>query len=158
MTKFAPAAIRQDAPPTPKPIADLLALSAQLTSILARETAALRSGAKDAFKPTENDKARAMALYHRELNLLRKDPNWAKGLHPAIRAKLEKAGVDLHEALKAQSDLIARRRHVGEGIVQAIAKEVAAKRQGASPYAKPNGARPAAASAAVTAITLNSVV
>jgi hypothetical protein len=65
----------------------------------------------------------------------------------------------LNAALKEQSQLIARRRHVTEGIVQAIAKEVSAKRQVVSPYAKPMGGRAApTASHAATAITLNSVV
>jgi hypothetical protein len=56
--------------------------------------------------------------------------------------------------------LIARRRHVAEGIVQAVAKEVAQKRQGASPYAKPLPGKTQAppAARAVTAITLNAVV
>jgi hypothetical protein len=142
----------------PKSVVDLLAFSDQLAAILARETAALKAGEKDALKGSEADKARAMALYQRELNGLRKDPEWAKHLGAETRTKLEAAGRRLQTALRDQSDLIARRRHVTEGIVQAIAKEVAAKRQGVTPYAKPNGGRPIASSAAVTAITLNSVV
>lgn len=142
-----------------KQIADLVAFSNQLTNILVRETAAMKAGAKDALKTFEADKTRTMALYQRELNAVRKDPDWAKRLPPDLRAKLEAAGAALQKALRDQSDLIARRRHVTEGIVQAIAKEVAAKRHGVSPYAKPNGGRaPVPAPRAATAITLNSVV
>jgi hypothetical protein len=143
----------------PKHISDLIAYSDQLAAILTKETAALKSGAKNALKTHEADKARSMALYQRELNTLRKDPDWAKRLAPAARNALEQAGERLQTALKAQADLIARRKYVTEGIVQAIAKEVAAKRQIVAPYGKPMGRHaPAPSSAAATAITLNSVV
>ena len=142
-----------------KPIADLIAFSDRIAAILAQETAALKSGSKDALTKFEAEKTRTMALYQRELNAVRKDPDWSKRLVPALRTQLEASAARLQKALKEQADLIARRRHVTEGIVQAIAKEVATKRQGVSPYAKPNGARPPAhAPRAATAITLNSVV
>jgi hypothetical protein len=90
---------------------------------------------------------------------LRKDPDWAKRLTPDARMAMEAGGRRLQTALKAQADLIARRKHVTEGIVQAIAKEVAAKRQGVSPYGNPNSNRVAPmAQRAATAITLNSVI
>lgn len=146
-------------PAIPKHMSDLIAFSDQLTAILTKETAALRSGVKNALKPFETDKARIMALYQRELNLLRKDPDWAKRASANVRAALEAAGQRLQAALKAQSDLIARRKFVTEGIVQAIAKEVAAKRQIVAPYAKPYAGRAAPPSSiSATAITLNSVV
>lgn len=142
-----------------KQIADLIAFSDRIAAILTHETAALKSGAKDALTKFEAEKTRTMALYQRDLNALSKDPDWAKRLPPPLRAQLEAAGARLQKALKQQSDLIARRRHVTEGIVQAIAKEVSAKRQIVSPYAKPMAGRPApAASTSATAITLNSVV
>lgn len=143
----------------PKQIADVIAYSDQLAALLTKETAAMKAGVKNALKTFEAEKARTMALYQRELNVLRKDPDWAKRLGGQARAALEASGERLQTALKAQSDLIARRKYVTEGIVQAIAKEVAAKRQIVSPYAKPQGGRPAPASSiAATAITLNSLV
>lgn len=159
MNKFMPAPMTKAPATLPKQIVDLIAFSDQLALILNKETAALKSGAKDALKTFEADKTRIMALYQRELNALRKDPNWAKTMAPAVRMAMETAGQKLQTALKAQADLIARRKHVTEGLVQAIAKEVAAKRQVVSPYAKPMGGRAApSASIAATAITLNSVV
>jgi hypothetical protein len=143
----------------PKQIGDLILYSDQLAAILVKETAGLQARDKSALTVFEAEKARVMALYQRELNALRKDPNWAKALPAPVRDALAAAGARLGAALKSQSALIARRRHVTEGIVQAIAKEVAVKRQGVTPYAKPNGARLApAAPRAATAITLNSVV
>lgn len=159
MNKFMPAPMAKAPSPLPKPVADLIGFSDQLATILNKETAAMKAGAKDALKLYEADKGRIIALYQRELNALRKDPNWAKAMANNVRAAMETAGQKLHTALKAQADLIARRKHIAEGIVQAIAKEVAAKRQVVSPYAKPVSGRAApAASIAATAITLNSVV
>jgi hypothetical protein len=159
MNKFVPALVAKTPAALPKHLSDLIALSDQLSALLTKETAGLKAGVKNALKMHEADKAKIMALYQRELNILRKDPDWAKRLSPPARAALEAAGERLQAALKAQSDLLARRKYVTEGIVQAIAKEVAAKRQIVSPYAKPQGGRAAPPSSiAATAITLNSVV
>jgi hypothetical protein len=159
--KFQPASFGAPPPAAdPREIAELIAYSDQLAGILRRETAAMKAGEKDALKKWEADKARTMALYQRDLNALKKDPAWAKKLPPATRERLTAAGERLNAALKEQSQLIARRRHVTEGIVQAIAKDVSQKRQGVSPYARPlpGKVQPPPSIRAVTAITLNSVV
>lgn len=144
----------------PKAVIDLIALTNQLTVIFQRETAGLLAGDKDALKTWEADKARAMALYQRDMTAVKKDPDWARKLSSIARDKLTAAGAQLQKALSDQSRLIARRRHVTEGIVQAIAKDVAQKRQGVSPYAMPRPGRAAndAAPRLATAITLNAVV
>jgi hypothetical protein len=144
----------------PPAVAEMYALGERLAAILEAETAALKSGDPQAFQRHQDEKTRIMALYQRECAALKKDRSWAAALPASVRDRLAQSGARLQKALKDQSAALARRRHVTEGIVQAIAADVAKKRQGASPYARPQpgrvaGPRPAPSAAA---ITLNALV
>ncbi|HAH11494.1 MAG TPA: hypothetical protein DCL54_18500 [Alphaproteobacteria bacterium] len=143
----------------PKQISDVIGLSDQLMALLNSETEALRKGNSAPLTENEAQKSRLMALYQREFGALRTVPDIARTLNPHVRDALSKATARLQSALKEQSQLIARRKHVTEGIIQAVAKSVASKRQGASPYQRPIGAQgaPRLPARAATAITLNAV-
>jgi hypothetical protein len=146
--------------PEPKSVADLIALSDQIAIILKRETNSLLASDPRALQHWDEEKSRAMALYQRDLGMIRKDTDWAKKLSPSAKLRMTDAGARLQSALNEQSRLIARRRHVTEGLVQAIAKDVATKRQGVSPYGRPLAGSMTIPqnTRAATALTLNAVV
>jgi hypothetical protein len=148
------------APQIPAQIANLITLSDQIALVLQRENEALKQRKPQDLKQGEPEKTRLMAIYQREIATIRKDAKQFATLAAGVKDKISAAGERLQAALKEQSQILARLRHVTEGIVKAIASDVAKKRQGATPYARPMHGQMTSRTGAIgaTSLTLNAVV
>jgi hypothetical protein len=132
-------------------VAELIQMTERLVAIVEREVAVLKGGRPSALNPEDAERAQLLALYAKRSAAFKRE------LLPTLTAdakkKLTAATDKLRAALKEEARLLARFRHVTEGLIKAIADEVAA-RQAPPTYAKAGAfAKPAAGSA--TAMTYN---
>ena len=81
----------------------------------------------------ENERASLTLLYTKAMADFRSKPAIA-GLPLLLQKRLKQATERLHKALGEQARLLARFRHVTEGLVKAIAETVAARIRRALPY------------------------
>ncbi len=133
---------------------ELIALTEQLAARVEADVKILNGSRPSALNPDDNDRTALTLLYGKAMAEL-KGPALAQ-LPPAVKTRLKAATERLRAGLKEQGRLIARFRHVTEGIVKAIADSVAAA-QAPGVYAKSGSVvKPAAARAA--ALTLNQAV
>lgn len=131
--------------------AQLLALTERLTARLLDETAAY-----EAHRP--QDAAAGLAataelanLYRHESVRLKRDPGLIAGAPAALRERLIEATRTFEAALARHGRAVHAAKTVTEGLMEAVAREVARARASTAGYGP--GARPARADA--TAITLN---
>jgi hypothetical protein len=135
---------------------DLIALTAKLASLVEQEIVVLKGKRPSELTKTENDRAALTLLYGKAMVEFKTKPQIA-ALPAPLQQRLKTATERLHKALGEQSRLLARFRHVTEGMIKAIAETVAA-RESVGTYGK-NGynVRPPAAPRAA-ALTLNQAV
>lgn len=132
-------------------VAQLLALTQRLTELLATEAAAFEARRpQDAFGRTE-ETARLANMYRHETLRIKADPTLVSAASKASRLTLIRATEAFEAVLARHGRALAAAKTVTEGLVHAIAEEVAATRSARSPY----GANARAPSADATAITLN---
>jgi len=133
----------------------LIKLTERLTALLEQETMlfeARRPRDAVAFQPEKTELA---TLYRHESARVGKDPSLVGGAPPPRRAALAAATQAFHHALAANQYAGEALRTISEGIVRAIAEEVARRRSGAPSYGPGSTA---AAQPAGAAITLNQTV
>ena len=129
----------------------LIALTVRLTGMMRRESEAFEAHRpQDALAGAE-ETGRLANLYRHESMRIRKEPNLISGAPLAQRRKLIEATQQFDEALARHGRAVAAAKTVTEGLVRAIAEEVASQRAVGAGYG--HEGRPQAASA--TAVTLN---
>jgi hypothetical protein len=132
-------------------VAELIQLTERLTAFVERELAVLKSGRPSALKTDDDERAMTLAIYTKRCAAFKREI--APTLTADAKKRLSAATDKLRAALKEESRLLARFRFVSEGLIKAIADEVAA-RQAPPTYAKAGAfAKPAAGSA--SAMTFN---
>lgn len=132
-------------------VAELIELTERLTKIVERELAILKGGRPSALTADDDERAVALAHYSKRCAAFKREALPTLSGEP--KKRLVAATDKLRRALKEESLLLARFRHVSEGLIKAIADEVAA-RQTPTTYAKAGAfAKPAAGSA--SAMTYN---
>ena len=130
----------------------LIMLTERLTELIAQDAAAFeQSRPLDAAKNIE-ETSRLANIYRHESARVRAEPRLVEGAPLIRRAALLRATEALDAVLARQGRAIEAARTVTEGLVQAIANEIASQRVEQSAYGA-NGVR--SAGQAPTAITLN---
>lgn len=133
-------------------VEQLIALTARLSDLVAKEAAAF--GARD-FKAADaaREEAAPLAnLYRQETAKITADPNSVAAAPAARRAALAQATEKLHGVLDAHAKSVAALRELTDGLVRSIADYVAHERAAQTGYG-PGGAQSQAR--AGSAITLN---
>ncbi len=136
-------------------IEELVQLTERLTALVARELAILKGGRPAALNANDDERALSLALYTKRCLALQRDvASIPPGNEP--KRRLMAATEKLRAALQEESRMLARFRHVTEGLVKAIADEVIA-RQAPANYAKAGSfAKPA--TNAASAMTFNQTI
>lgn len=137
----------------------LIRLTERLTALLNRETELFQARRPQAAQDFQPEKAELATLYRRETARIAKEPSLVAPAPAPRRAVLAAVTRAFHEALAANQRAGEALRVISEGIVRAVAEEVARLRGGAPTYGAPgHGAPIGAASGAASAITLNQTV
>lgn len=137
------------------PLEDLIQLTERLTALVNRELAILTSGRPAALNVNDDERATSLALYAKRCAAFKRDVPLT-ALTGEAKKRLTAATDKLRAALKEEGRWLARFRHVSEGLIKAIADEVAA-RQTPATYAKA-GAFTKASGGAAAAMTYNQTI
>ena len=118
----------------------LLAMTARLTTALTMDVAALEQGRPREFKLIEPEFQRMASLYEREAaGFTRRE---MESLPEEKRAAYVGSVKQLSDLLKQQQRLLTRVRRVSEGMIRAVADELARRESAARPYTRlPEGGR-----------------
>lgn len=129
----------------------LLALTQRLTEAVGAETRAFEARRPHEAAPGQAAAAELATAYRVESARVKRDPTLLSGATPERRTRLTAATVAFEAALARHGRALAAAREVTEGLVQAIAAEVAKARTPAAGY----GARGRSAAADASAIAVN---
>ena len=123
----------------------LIALTERLTETLRADIAVLQQGRAAEMRAIAPDMQQLTALYTREAATV--DAAAARSAPAPLREKLMAVTKHFREALAQHARLVTRMKTAGEGLIQAIVRDVEKKRSAARPYARtaPAMARPAGA-------------
>jgi hypothetical protein len=145
----------------PVPAEDAAARVQQLTSLTERLTdlVAAQSQAFEQHRPQEaaqlmGEAAKLANVYRHESLRVRADPGLVSAAPLELRQQLIRATEGFEAVLARHGRALQAARTVTEGLVRAIANEVASQRAQAAGYG-PTARAPAGAAATATAITLN---
>lgn len=130
----------------------LIALTERLTALVAREAQAFENRRPQDIAPFVDETAKLANIYRHESSRIRANPDLLAGVAVEQRMQLVRATEAFDAVLARQGRAIAAAKTVTEGLVRAIADEVAGQRRQMSSYGP--GAT-TNAPAAATAITLN---
>jgi len=136
-------------------VEELAQLTDRLTALVTRELAILGGGRPAALNVNDDERALSLALYTKRCAAFKRDVALVS-IRNEAGMRLAVATEKLRTALKEESRLLARFRHVSEGLVKAIADEVAS-RQTPATYAKAGSFAKPAANAA-SAMTFNQTI
>lgn len=132
----------------------LIILTERLTDLIVKEAQAYESHRPQEAAHQVEETQRLANIYRHESMRVRADPGLVQGAPSAMRQKLVRATEAFDAVLARHGRAIAAAKTVTEGLVRAIAEEVASQRERTSSYGP--GATTAGSSAgAATAITLN---
>jgi hypothetical protein len=110
----------------------LLAMTARLTTALTMDVAALEQGRPREFKLIEPEFQRLASVYEREAaGFTRRE---MESLPEERRAVYVASVKQLSDLLKQQQRLLTRVRRVSEGMIRAVADELARRESAARPY------------------------
>jgi hypothetical protein len=130
-------------------------LTERLTALVTRDLAILKGNRPSALKVNDDERALSLAHYAKRCVELKRHIA-STPLGNAAKQRLTAATEKLRTALKEESRMLARFRHVTEGLVKVIADEVAS-RQAPATYAKAGSFTRPRANAA-SAITFNQTI
>lgn len=143
-------------PPTSADTAErvdqLILLTERLTDLVAHGAKAFEARRPQDAATLVGETGQLANLYRHESNRIRGNPALLAGIALEQRARLVRATEAFDAVLARQARAVAAAKTVTEGLVRAIAEEVAVQRQKGASYGP--GALPGA-TAAATAITLN---
>lgn len=141
---------------TPAKAEELIALTAKLAALVEQDVTTLKGARPAALTQHETDRAQLTALYAKAMAEFKTKPA-VTTLPLSVAERLKAATERLHKGLKEQTRLLARFRHVTEGMVKAVAETVAA-REATGVYGKQGYAVKPPAAPRATALTLNQAV
>jgi hypothetical protein len=136
----------------PRKIERLLALTARLTEALNEDIAALERGRPREMRSHKPETQQLLALYSREVQSLSLAA--AKNLPQEAQHRLRDATDKFRETLAMHNRVLTRVKTCTEGMIRAIAEDVAKKRALQVPYAAPVNVKPRT----TPAIVYNNVV
>lgn len=119
--------------------ARLITMTERLTDALRADIAALERGRPREMRSIEPGMMQLAALFGRESAAF--NIAMTKSIPAATRAQLIESTKRFKETLAAQTRLVSRIKTISEGMIHAIAEDVARKKSAAKPYA-PNTAKP----------------
>ncbi|MCC6919530.1 MAG: hypothetical protein IT548_10020 [Alphaproteobacteria bacterium] len=128
----------------------ILDLTRRLSQLVEREIALIQAQEPHRLAEHEEERSRLSLLYAREMQSLRANPDVARRAEQSRLDSLRAETKAFNETLERHQRLIARMRHVTEGIVKAVADEAARQNAprtsyGMSGYTNPGrGAAPLA--------------
>ncbi|MGE0046682.1 MAG: flagellar basal body protein [Hyphomonadaceae bacterium] len=112
----------------------MLALTERLTETIARETELMRARQPLPEGEGAEEKQRLVNAYRLEMARIRDDRGLIAEAPDALRARLRAATVSLQDALAAHEAALGALKALTEGLVQAMAEEVARLRAGGGSY------------------------
>jgi len=124
----------------PRKIEKLLALTARLTEALNDDIAALERGRPREMRSHKPEVQQLLALYSREVQGL--SAAMAKALPKEAQDRLRDATGKFRETLALHNRVLTRVKNCTEGMVRAIADDVAKKRAQQRPYSPPVNSPP----------------
>lgn len=130
-------------------IEQLTRLTERLTGLLATEAAAFEARRPEAAAPSAEETARLANRYRHESARIKADPSLISPAAPQARQRLIAATQTFEAVLARHGRALAAAKEITEGLVQAIAEEVAATRAAAAPYG-PGGRAPTGDASAIT--------
>ena len=119
----------------PRKIEKLLALTARLTEALNDDIAALERGRPREMRSPKPEVQQLLALYGREVQGL--SAAAAKALPKEAQNRLREATAKFRETLALHNRILTRVKTCTEGMIRAIADDVAKKRAEKLPYSPP---------------------
>lgn len=123
----------------------LVMATERLAALIAEETRRIEARLPPLDGPEGEEKARLANAYRLELARIKHDRSLIEGATAATLTKLRENTVTLHEALAAHELALGAVKLVSEGLVKAMAEEVARQRSGEASYGANGGlAAPAA--------------
>jgi hypothetical protein len=132
----------------------LIILTERLTDLIAKEAQAFEDRRPQDAAPNAEETQRLANIYRHESARVRAEPNLVFGAPLAQRQKLMRATEAFDAVLARHGRAIEAAKTVTEGLVRAIAEEVASQREQSAGYG-PGATAPASSATAATAITLN---
>lgn len=132
-------------------VEQMIRLTERLTGMLAAEAAAFEARRPQEALAQAEETARLANLYRHEAARIKADPSLVQGAPTEAHGRLVRATEAFEAVLARHGRALNAARSVTEGIVQAIAEEVASSRSAVSPY----GATGRAGLGDATAITMN---
>lgn len=129
----------------------LIALTERLTGLVAEQAKAFEGRRPQDAARHVDEVGRLANAYRHESARIRGNPELIARTPQALRSRLVRATEAFDAVLARQNRAVAAAKHVTEGLVLAIAEEVAAQRQQGQTY----GAAGTAPASSATAITLN---
>jgi hypothetical protein len=133
-------------------IEQIIALTERLTQLIAEQAQAFEARRPQDAAINMAETSRLANTYRHEAQRLRADPSALANLPLAQRARLARATEGFDAVIARQGRALAAAKTITEGLVHAIAQEIAAQRGAVSPYG-PRGAKPVGTAA--TSVTLN---
>lgn len=112
----------------------LLLMTERLTAIAVEETRRIEAREALLDGPESDEKNRLANAYRLELARIKQDQSLIQGAPPALLAKLRQNTVALHEAMAAHELALHAVKIVSEGLVHAMAEEVARQRGSGAAY------------------------
>ncbi|HEY8571036.1 flagellar basal body protein [Phenylobacterium sp.] len=135
-------------------VEQLIILTERLTDLIAREAQAFESRRPQDAAAQVEETQRLANIYRHESARVRAEPNLVFGAPPDQRQKLVRATEAFDAVLARHGRAVMAAKTVTEGLVRAIADEVASQRQQSAGYG-PGATTATNSAAAATAITLN---
>ncbi len=132
-------------------VEQLITLTDNLTKRLSEETQAFESRRPQAVAGRTEETMRLANVYRHESLRIRHDPSLLKDAKPELKKRLVQSTVSFQAVLARHGRAVKAAKTITEGLVQAIANEVAAQRTRNSGY----GPSARAARGDASAITLN---
>jgi hypothetical protein len=114
----------------------LLAMSRRLVDLIRTEIAALRARRLDGAGRDWDEKERLVHAYRLEVAAIKANPAALDGARSDQKQALKAAARDLEEALTEHANALAAMKDVSEGLVKAVATEIAAHRSAPTGYGR----------------------
>lgn len=140
-------------PPTDVRLEQLIVLTERLTSLIADQAQAFEARRPQDAALNMEETSRLANIYRREAEQMRAQPSLFSDAPIKLRYRLIQATEAFDAVIARQGRAIHAAKTITEGLVQAIAQEVATQRTSNAAYG-PTGAKPVVPGAA-TAVTLN---
>jgi hypothetical protein len=123
----------------------LLMVTERLTALVAEDTRRIEARQPPMDGAEGEEKSRLSNVYRLELTRIKHDRSLIEGADPATLTRLRASTAALHETLAAHEMALNAVKMVSEGLVHAMAEEVARQRSGDAQYGANGGlASPAA--------------